>query len=292
MVSKFARRTVPLLLLVLGALMAGSAFAGSLIVGSIAGATNANLGGQEVIAGNTIFSGDNLQVHDGAAIVTVGSGSRMVFGKNSVVSFERQTNEVTALLSGGNVSVYHPADDSVAVRLRTGNLSIEPGKGFKTLGEVAMVGDSLTVKATEGLLRIDGAGDPLELRKGQSAKFIPKVARSPQTAGGAQTYGGGGGNWVTWLAVAAGGTAAVLAGVSISRSSDAKDAANAATAAANQSDADAKAAAAAAAAADADAKAAAAAAAAADAQALAAGCALNKNNPLTPFTPANGESCP
>ena len=69
MAKKGASARVSLLLLILGLLAAGSAFAGSLIVGSVAGATNASLGGQALVAGNTIFSGDNLRVSDGSAVV-------------------------------------------------------------------------------------------------------------------------------------------------------------------------------------------------------------------------------
>ncbi len=271
---------VSLLFLVLGLLAAGSAFAGSLIVGSVAGATNASLGGQALVAGNTIFSGDNLRVSDGSAVVMIGSGSRMVFGKDSVASFGRNASEVTAFLSKGNVSVYHPAEDQALLRLRIGNLSIAPGKGFKTLGEVAVTTDTLIVTAREGLLRVEGNGKTTEIPKGQSAKFIPKVARSPQQAGGAQTYGGGGSSAVMWIAVAAGATAAILAGLAMSRASDAKDASNAATAAANK--------------ADSDALAAGAAATTANQNSVAAGCALNKlfpgSNP-SPFVPV-GQSCP
>ena len=147
MAKKDASVRVSLFLLVLGLLAAGSAFAGSLIVGSVAGATHASLGGQALVAGNTIFSGDDLEVRDGAAVVTVGSGSRMVFGKDSVASFGRDASEVTAFLSKGSASVYHPAEDQALLRLRIGNLSIVPGKGFKTLGEVAMTGDTLIVTA-------------------------------------------------------------------------------------------------------------------------------------------------
>src|SRR5439155_8936039 len=78
MATKGASARVSLLLLVLGLLAAGSAFAGSLIVGSVAGASNASLGGQAVVAGNTIFSGDNLRVSDGSAVVMIGSGSRKI----------------------------------------------------------------------------------------------------------------------------------------------------------------------------------------------------------------------
>jgi hypothetical protein len=279
MTKKGASARVSLLLLILGLLAAGSAFAGSLIVGSVVGATNASLGGQALVAGNTIFSGDDLEVRDGAAVVTLGRGSRMVFGKDSVASFVRNASDVTALLSKGSVSVYHPAEDQALLRLRIGNLSVVPGKGFKTLGEVAMTSDTLMVTTKEGLLRVEGSGKTTEIPKGQWAKFIPTVSRSPQQAGGAQTYGGGGSSAVMWIAVAAGGTAAVLAGLAMSRASDAKDASNAATAAANT--------------ADTDAKAAAAAATTANQNAIAAGCALNKLAPAntTPFTPV-GATCP
>lgn len=283
MATKGASARVSLLLLVLGLLAAGSAFAGSLIVGSVAGASNASLGGQAVVAGNTIFSGDNLRVSDGSAVVMIGSGSRMVFGKDSVASFGRNASEVTAFLSKGSVSVYHPEEDQALLRLRIGSLSIVPGKGFKTLGEVAVTTDTLIVTAREGLLRVEGNGKTTEILKGQSAKFIPKVARSPQQAGGAQTYGGGASSAVMWIAVAAGATAAILAGLAMSRASDAKDASNAATAAANK--------------ADSDALAAGTAAGVANSNAIAAGCALNKifgnvgNPPASPFTPVGG-SCP
>ena len=282
MAKKGASARASLLLLVFGLLAAGSAFAGSLIVGSVVGATNASLGGQALVAGNTIFNGDDLEVRDGAAVVTMGRGSRMVFGKDSVASFGRNASEVTALLSKGSVSVYHPVEDEALLRLRIGNLSIVPGKGFKTLGEVAMTSDTLIVTTKEGLLRVEGSGKTTEIPKGQWAKFIPKVSRSPQQAGGAQTYGGGGSSAVMWIAVAAGATAAIMAGLAMSRASDAKDASNAATAAANK--------------ADADAIAAGTAANTANQNSLAAGCALNNLFPFggpggtSPFTPASG-SC-
>ena len=262
MATKGASARVSLLLLVLGLLAAGSAFAGSLIVGSVAGASNASLGGQAVVAGNTIFSGDNLRVSDGSAVVMIGSGSRMVFGKDSVASFGRNASEVTAFLSKGNVSVYHPEEDQALLRLRIGSLSIVPGKGFKTLGEVAMTGDMLIVTTKEGLLRAEGNGKTTEIPQGQSAKFIAKVSRSPQQAGGAQTYGGGGSSAVMWIAVAAGATAAVLAGLAMSRASDAKGPESAPSRLAAK--------------ADSDALAAGAAAGVANSNAIAAGCALNK----------------
>lgn len=44
-----------------------SAFAGSAVVGSVAGSMNATFGGQALLPNTTVFSGDSLQVKEGAA---------------------------------------------------------------------------------------------------------------------------------------------------------------------------------------------------------------------------------
>ncbi len=264
----------------LGILTSIPAFAGSAVVGAVVGGKNATLSGQQLIAGHTIFSGDNLQVEDGAAVVTMGKGSRLVFGHDTVVSFDRESSGVTALLQRGDVSVYHPMDDSLPLRLKIANLSIVPAEGFKTLGEVAITGQNVIIKTSEGLLRVEGAGQMYQVPKGKVIKFTPKASRAPQTTGGAQKYGGDADVLLDVAAVGAGAVAAILAGVAMSRAGDAKTQATAATAAANQ--------------ADADAKAAQAAANNANDNALAVGCTLNKLFGTLPsasqFVPANG-SC-
>ncbi|HZP02202.1 MAG TPA: hypothetical protein VFD30_18090 [Terriglobia bacterium] len=274
------------LVLLLG--IAPLAFAGSAVVGSVAGSINASVGGQALLPNTTIFSGDSLQVRDGAAVVAVGSQSRMVFGRDTAATFERQPNAVTILLTRGNVSLYHP-QESLGLEVKAGDVSIQPAPGFKVLGDVAMLDGAVVVTAKEGTLRVARQGVTTEVVKGKTLT-IPtqtRTARAPQT-GGSQKLGGAG-NALPAAAVAAGGTAAVLSGVAISRAGDAKDAANTAAANANSATSAANSA-------KSSADAATAAANAAAANANSVGCALNAwANSLgepSPYTPPAGMSCP
>jgi hypothetical protein len=288
MLSKHRIVRLSLCLVLLGLVAAVPVFAGSAVVGSVAGSRNATLGGQTLLPNTTLFSGDSLQVKDGVAVVALGSASRIVFGRDTVASFLRDSNEVTVLLSQGNVSVFHDVD-GMSVRMKIGDVSVVPVSGFKTLGEVAMLNGAVVVTAKEGMLRVEGNGPAINVAKGKTITVVPE-ANAPQ--GGGRPPGGGAGRccggssmWAI-AATAAGGAAAILAGVAMSRAGSARD--NAATAASNAAAADtaataadsaaaaaASAAASAAAAANAAASTAAAAASAAAAEANALGCALD-----------------
>jgi len=268
------------LLLAIGICLSVSAYAGSAVVGSVAGSVNATVGGQEVVPNATIFSGDSLQVRDGVAVIALGRGSRMVFGRNSTVSFSRETDSVTAVLGQGNVSLFSP-DGGAGVRVKVGEVTIVPAKGFKTMGEVAMVNGRVLVTTKEGLLRVEGDGQAVDVAKGKSIAVVPKAAGAPQGGGGAG--GRGGGHTLQILSLGAGITSAGLAAWAIRDARNSRNSANASIAAAN---------AAAAAAADAEA-----AALAAEEQMIAAGCALNQvANQLgmltSPYTPPAGHTCP
>jgi hypothetical protein len=288
MSTKNAILRVTLFTLLLGIVASVPALAGSAVIGSVAGSMNATVGGQSLLPNTTIFSGDSLQVRDGVAVVTVGSASRMVFGRDTVASFLRDANEITVLLSQGNVSVFHPTDGT-SVRVKAGDVSIAPAAGFKTLGEVAMLNGSVVVTAKEGTLQVDDHGTTKNVAKGQTIVIAPKTA---QKKGGGAGWGGGGSTGLEVAAVGAGGAAAILAGVGMSRANDAKTnaanaitAANAATAAANTANTTAQGAAT---------SAAAAAAAAADADFF-AGCAYNMSTtglPDSPYVPPAGKPCP
>jgi hypothetical protein len=228
---------------------------------------NATIGGQALLPNTTIFSGDSLQVKDGAAVVAVGRGSRLVFGRETVASFLREAGEVTVLLGQGNVSLYQ-GQAGVNVRVKVGTVTVAPTGEFKTLGEIAMVNGAVVVTAKEGKLRVEGNGPAVEVVKGKTMMVSAKQARSPQ--GGAAGAGAGAGSGSAGMtattalqigSVAAGGTSTVMSGVAISRAGDARDAASAA----NSTAADAASAS----------NDAAAAAAAAEAAANSAGCALD-----------------
>ena len=178
---------VVVLLFTLGIFLTGSAYAGSAVVGSVAGSVNATAGGHELVSNATIFSGDSLQVNDGVAVITLGRGSRMVFGHQSTVSFSREADSVTAVLGQGNVSLFYP-EAGVGLQVKVGEVTIAPAKGFKTLGEVAMANGTLVVTTKEGLLRVQGNGPAVELAKGKTIVVMPKAAAGPQGGGGGQGH--------------------------------------------------------------------------------------------------------
>jgi hypothetical protein len=224
-------------LLVIVALGVVPGFAASAVVGSVAGGTNATIGGQALMPNTTLFSGDSLRVRDGAAVVAMGMGSRMVFGRETLASFDRGTDDVTVTLTQGNVSMYHPVNGMV-MRVKIGDVSVLAEKGYKTLGEVAMVNGAVVVTAKDGMLRVQGPDRTMELTKGKTIEIMPKAAGSPAPG---QAAGGAGqasshlttSEWLSIGAVGAGGASTATGIVSIKRSGDAKDAAAAATAAAN-----------------------------------------------------------
>jgi hypothetical protein len=178
-----------LLALVLGLVALRPAFAGSAAIGSVAGSTEATVDGVALQPNTTLFSGDSLLVKHGFAIVAVGKTSRMVFGRDTLASFSRETNEVTVLLRQGNISLFHP-DDSVAVRVKAGDVSVTPEPGFKSLGEIAMLDGYLVITSQEGTLLVDRGDQTLRVVKGKPLTIIPRLAQAPQGAGTkpAQTF--------------------------------------------------------------------------------------------------------
>ncbi|HET7101824.1 MAG TPA: hypothetical protein VFJ52_11790, partial [Terriglobia bacterium] len=215
-------------------------------------------------------------------VVALDAGNRMVFGRETEASFLREAKNVTVLLSRGNVSMYHPGT-SAGVAVKAGDVTVSPAAGNKTLGEVAMLDGSLVVTAKQGNLQVERQGRTEQVLEGKTVT-MPVTAAAPVPSPAAPPAGNAHITTATTLgvmAVGAGTAAAILAGLGMSRSSDARDAANAATTAANN--------------ATTAANAATAAANAAAAAANAAGCAENNENPgLTPspYTPPAGYSCP
>ena len=230
------------LLVVLTILSVVPMFGASAVVGSVAGGTNATVGGQVLVPNTTLFSGDSLRVRDGAAVVAMGMGSRMVFGRETEASFERGTDEVTVTLGQGNVSMYHP-ENGMTMRVKIGEVSVLAEKGYKTLGEVAMVNGMVVVTAKDGQLRVQGPDRTMEVTKGKTIAITAKTARAPQPD---QAAGAGAaashlttGQWLSIGGIAASGGSVATGVVSIKKSGDAKDAANQASANAQKADADA-----------------------------------------------------
>jgi hypothetical protein len=220
------------MLVLLAAVVAMPTYAGSAVIGSVAGSQNAMVGGQALVPNATLFSGDHLQVKDGVAVVAMGQGSRMVFGRETEASFLRETDAVTVLLGKGNVSMYHP-QDGVGLRVKVGELSIAPAKGYKTLGEVAVLNGAVTVTAKEGKLRVEGNGPAREVAQGKTIT-LQSTAAAPAPQAGAAAAAGAPVSSVSMgavMGVAGAAAAGVGAGFSIAARSKAGDALTAAEAA-------------------------------------------------------------
>lgn len=218
-----------LLALLVGSVATVPTFAGSAVIGSVAGSMNATIGGQSLLPKTTIFSGDSLQVKDGVAVVAVGNNSRVIFGRDTVASFLRDSDEVTVLLSKGDVSMLHPSDGT-PVRVKAGEVSITPATGFKTLGEVAMLGDSLVITAKQGALHVDDHGTTKNVAQGQTIVVSPKTA---QSKGGGAGWGNTSNTALEIATLGAAGTGAILGGIAMSRAGDANSSASQAASAAS-----------------------------------------------------------
>ena len=268
---------VMLVVLLFGLVGSVPVWAGSAVVGSVAGSLNASVGGQALLPNGVIFSGDRLQVKDGAAVVALDHGSRMAFGQDTQAGFVRDANGVAVVLESGNVSIYHPAAGN-AVRVMVGKVVVSPVSGYKSLGQVAMMNGLIVITSKQGSLNVNQDGKTLKLAEGKTLTIAPKTARAPQT--GASQKLAGGNTALEAGALGAAGAAAVLAGIGMKRAGDARTAAQGA-------ESDALAATSAATAAGSAASAAAADALAAQSTANLAGCALNNFGADTFFTGVN-----
>lgn len=282
-----------IMLLLLGVMAAAPVYAGSAVIGSVAGSLNATVGGQTLAPNTVIFSGDSLQVKDGAAVIALDNGNRMAFGRETEASFLREANAVQVLLERGNVSMYQ-ADGRTGLTVKAGDYQIAPAAGYKTLGEVAMLNGIVTVTSKQGALKVNGSGRTLDVPQGKSITLTTTTNRTPAPqTGGSQKLGSDTDELLDVGALAAGVVAAILAGIAISRADDAKTSADSATSAAN-------AAAAAANSATSAATAAGSSAAQSATNANLAGCALNTFNNEeygygvfpSPYTPPAGYTCP
>ncbi|HEV2493841.1 MAG TPA: hypothetical protein VG204_12315 [Terriglobia bacterium] len=202
-----------------------SALGGSTVVGSVAGSLNSMVGDQPVLPNAVIFSGDTVRVKDGATVIAVSGGSQFVVGRESQASFLRDGSTISVLLGRGNLSVYETRS-TLGLEVKADGLSIVPEKGFKTLGEVAMLDGAVRVTVKEGILRVEGNGSPIEVAKGRTITIQPKMMRAPQ----ANVSGGNHSQKVLTLAALGVGAAGLVIGaVGISRANTANDAAKAAS---------------------------------------------------------------
>src|SRR5579872_5763944 len=154
--NMFRRMGISSVLVPLGALGLAvvTAIGGSMPIGALMGGQNVTVDGQTPLPHTTLLSGDNLQVNNGLAMVTLDQGNRMILGRETQASFLREADAVSVSLTEGNLSLYHP-ETSKVFRVKAGDVTVAPAKGYRTLGEIAMVDGLLSVTAKDGVLQVE-----------------------------------------------------------------------------------------------------------------------------------------
>ena len=187
---KWRKPRLALLLLLLGMAVTVSAQAGSTAIGSVAVGRNASVSGQGLLPNTTIFSGDSLRVSDGVAVIALGSNNRLIFGRDTSASFLLDSRGVTVLLSQGNVSMLHPTDGT-PLRVKAGEISINPAPGLKTFADIAVLEGSVVITAKEGALQVEDHGTTRNVAKGQTIVIALEAAKGNGGAVATSAVGGG-----------------------------------------------------------------------------------------------------
>ena len=154
------------------------AMAGAMPVGALMGSKDATLDGQAPLPHTTLLSGDSLQVKNGLAMLALDQGNRMILGRQTRASFLREADAVIVSLTQGNLSLYHPQAGR-PFRIKAGDVTVSPSKGFRTLGQVAMVDGVLAVTAKDGALQVEKNGAIQEVSKGKTITIETDTARAP-----------------------------------------------------------------------------------------------------------------
>lgn len=168
-----------LVLITLAGLAAPMALARPAAIGSVVGSQNAVLDGQMALPHSTVFTGDSLSVHNnGVAMVALNQGNRMVLGRGTEASFTRDAQGVMVSMTRGNLSLFHPQTGKI-FRVRTGDVTVAPAPGYKTLGELAMVNGLLVVTAKNGALQVEKSGTTRQVTEGKTITISTTADRAP-----------------------------------------------------------------------------------------------------------------
>ena len=116
---------VAAILVLVVTLLSVRAFAGSAVVGSVAGSRNATLGGEPLLPSAVVFSGDSLRVGDGATVIALSQGSRLVFGRETQASFSREGNEVTLTVTMNSMGGAYAGVAAMSVGFMNGSFRLQ-----------------------------------------------------------------------------------------------------------------------------------------------------------------------
>jgi hypothetical protein len=144
------------------------------------------------VRGQTVLSGDSLVVGDGAAVIKLAGTARVIIRRDTQVSFQReQDGAALALLARGDLS-FSSYGDSPEIRVRTGNITILPAIHLRTQGVVTIKEGALRIMASSGTVRVEGAGQPMDIAEGKVVQF---QSENDTTGGSPAPSAATGPNW-------------------------------------------------------------------------------------------------
>ena len=153
---------------------------GPSVLGVLTGDVNTTVDGQPALPDGVIFSGDKLQVGNGAAVVALNRGNSVLLGRETEASLTRDAAGVTVVIDHGHLTVLQ-VENGMPMKLQAGEVAILPAPGFKTLGEVALMPTGVAVTARAGKMRVERRGMVREIGPGESVTLSSHVsAAGPQ----------------------------------------------------------------------------------------------------------------
>lgn len=166
-------------LIVVMGLAVAVAMGSPIAVGSLVGSRYVTLDGQMALPRSTVLNGDRIEVrNNGVAMVALDHGNRMVLGRGTDASFTRDADGVMVSMASGNMSLFHP-QASDPFRVRTGDVTVIPEPGYKTLGEIATVRGLLVVTAKDGVLQVEKSGTTRKVAQGKTITISTTADRAP-----------------------------------------------------------------------------------------------------------------
>jgi hypothetical protein len=142
------------------------------VIGVLTESSQASIGGSLALRGQTVLSGDRLLVGNGAAIVLLAPATRVILRRDTEVSFRReQDGAAVAFLARGDLSFSHNGGNP-QIQVRTGNVTIRPASRLRTQGIVTVEDGALTIAAASGSVRVEGAGQTMDLPEGKAVQLV------------------------------------------------------------------------------------------------------------------------
>src|ERR1700738_309036 len=201
--------------------------------GTVVAAEGANVGGGNLSAGTTVFSGDKLftsgigsvQVRAGAARLLLSSDSAAVLGKDEI--------SPAASLTRGT-AVFSTATSKAFV-MHVGSMAIRPGTDNPTVAQVTVLGPKqLMVRSTRGSVSVAVDDDVRVIPEGMAYRIVldPTEAelaaadaadQDPQGVGSGRRAGRprrAGRNRFVWFAI---GVSAIILGLALSEALESPD---------------------------------------------------------------------